>query len=373
MSTIDCIILFVSNFCEVLVMEYRRLGNSEIIVSSVGIGMEHLNGTQRETVVSIVDEAVKNGINYFDMLLFSDADKENFAEAIRGKRDKLVLAWHLGLADTDGQYRRTRDVEECQRLFDDMLGRLGTDYIDILHLHNIDEAGDFDKVVEKGGVFELAQSLKNQGKVKLIGYSGHQPETAIKAVEGGYIDVIMHPLYIIGDEPGRQRLLHMCKGKGIGFIAMKAFAGGDIFKEDIPVTPVMCISYSLAQPGVCTVPIGVKSLEELSQALKYFEATDEEKDYNPYIQEFRKDLKGTCVYCSHCLPCPKVIDIAKIMRILETSKYNLAEGIKNEYHSLANKASDCIKCGACAKRCPFGVDILGNLKKAEEMFEVMQK
>ena len=176
--------------------------------------------------------------------------------------------------------------------------------------------------------------------------------------------------------------------EGVGLVAMKPYGGGKLlqktasasiehyqsgwrkYERQIPVvTPVQCISYALSQIGVSTIVPGVKNNDELKAALHFLDATDEEKDFSAVIPEFKEYVEGECVYCNHCLPCPSVIDIGKNIRLLEMAQYNISDDIRNDYNALSAKASDCVECGSCVERCPFGVDVISKMRQAVEMFE----
>jgi uncharacterized protein len=76
------------------------------------------------------------------------------------------------------------------------------------------------------------------------------------------------------------------------------------------------------------------------------------------------------MYCNHCLPCPQQIDIAAVHKYYDLAK-NLDETpatIREHYLALHASASDCIECGECEERCPFGVEVTGNMVKAANLF-----
>lgn len=351
-------------------MEYRYLGRTGFKVSTIGLGMEYLqSNVSRETVVDVVHEAIRHGVNYFDLLASAPDVKDNFGAAFKGHREKIYLAGHLGMAETNGQYRKSRDYEECKALIEDLLKRLDTDYLDVLHLSNIDEEEDYEKVVNENRLYELALKLKQAGRVRAVCLSGHTTQIAEKAIKDGIIDVLMHPVNILWDIKGKQDLLHLCKARGVGVVAMKTYAGGAIFTEKIPVTTHQCISYTLSQPAVATVVVGVKSVEELHCALSYLDASEEDRDYYSALESVQKDTQGLCVYCNHCLPCPSGIDIGRINSMTVTSQFGLTESLLKEYQELGAKASDCSGCSACMSRCPFGVDIMSRMQSAVKAFE----
>lgn len=369
-------------------MEYRKLGKTGIDVSMIGLGTEYLHGRPRETVVSVIHKAIDSGINYVDVF-FSHAEiRDNVGIALEGRRDKVILAGHLGAVETDGQHDKTRDKKRSEEFFLDFLSRLRTDHADVLMLHNIDSEEEYEETMEN--LLGLAHRFQREGKARFIGLSGHNPQVALKAVKSGHIDILMYPVNLTGDAmPGRKELLNACISEGVGLVAMKPYAGGKLlqktgsiflehfqsgwkcFQKDIPasITPIQCISYTLSQIGVSTIVPGAKNTDELEDALHYLNAADEEKDFSSIISYFQEYLEGECVYCNHCLPCPSVIDIGCTIRLLETAQYAVSDGLRADYDALSVKASDCVECGTCMERCPFGVDVISKMKQAVELFE----
>ncbi|MCK4584025.1 4Fe-4S dicluster domain-containing protein, partial [candidate division WOR-3 bacterium] len=146
------------------------------------------------------------------------------------------------------------------------------------------------------------------------------------------------------------------------------------------------INYVLSQPGVSTVVPGVKNERQLEKTLHFLEANDAEMDFTSVITEFQEDLKGNCVYCNHCLPCPAEIDIGRTIRMLDKALQDvdtykaIREKINFYYpgrirstriiskdHSV--NASACTECGVCMERCPFEVDIISKMKQAEQILK----
>ncbi len=353
-------------------MKTRRLGKTGLDVSMIGLGTEYLNKRSRETVVSVIHEAIDSGVNYFDLVFTFSEYLDNLAAAFKGQRDKLMIAGHLGSGEENGNYRKTRDVKECEGLFFKMLSRLHTDYIDVLFLQFVDEEDDYKKVMGPGGLLELALRFQQEEKARFIALSSHNVPIALKAVESGQIDVLMFSINLASDTVSEEKeLFNACASRDLGLVAMKSFAGGKLLQkgDSKPVTPVQCISYALSQIGVSTVVPGVKNVGELKAALYFLDATSEEKDFSSAISEFRQGLKGECVYCNHCLPCPVSIDIGRTMRMVDAARNGVSDELRVGYDDLPAKASDCIDCGVCMERCPFEVDVISGMKQAVELFE----
>ena len=380
-------------------MRYRKLGKTAIDVGIVGLGAEYLEHAPRNPVISVVHKAMDQGVNYIDLFMASPGVRDNFGAALKNKRDRVIVAGHLGTALSNGQYSKSRDKVVSEGYFGDLLRRLRTDYIDVLMLHYVDEPGEYEVVFGPGGLFQSALRLKKEGKARFIGLSSHRVPTALRAVESGDIDVLMFPVNPAFDSlpgemelsalrqdesyqqpppagdksaPGRKELYHACATRGIGVVAMKPYAAGLLFAQGNPssivLTPVQCISYALSQPAVATVVPGCKNVSEMKAALAFLDASDEEKDYSSIQANPMWKLQGSCVYCNHCLPCPVGIDIGLCIRLTDTAEYGLDKKTISEYEALTAKASYCIKCGLCLDECPFGVDIIANMARTVAIF-----
>lgn len=380
-------------------MEYRILGNTGLSVSAVALGCEGFMGKTEEQVRSDMDFAIRRGINFIDIYSSNPDLRSNIGKALAGRRENFIIQGHMCSTWEDGQYLRTRDVEKSIAAFEDQLARLQTDYLDIGMIHYVDGEEDFREVFE-GPILELALRLKKEGKIRHIGLSSHNPAVAIKAVESGQIEVLMfsiNPCYDLqppsenvddlwADEnyerslqnidPARERLYELCEQKGVGIDVMKVYGGGDLLSEtNSPfgraMTPVQCMEYALTRPGVAAVMVGCKSCDEMEAALRWCDATREEKDYASVMTGMEKfNWQGHCMYCGHCAPCSVGIDIASVNKFynLTIAQGDVPETVREHYKVLPHHASECIACGQCEANCPFGVAIIEQMEKAAERF-----
>ena len=188
-------------------MIYRKLGRTNIDVSAVGLGTEYLYNVPKDIVVSVVHQALENGINYIDLVYAFPEYRDNLALALKGYRDSVVLAGHLGSSQKDGQYRRTHQKKESEKYFSDLLERLRSDYVDILFLHNVNTDSEYEKVMGKNGLLELAIKYKKEGKCRFIGMSLHNFSVAVRAAASGEIDVIMVPFNLLSHAMSEKREL----------------------------------------------------------------------------------------------------------------------------------------------------------------------
>jgi predicted aldo/keto reductase-like oxidoreductase len=372
-------------------MEHRKLGRTDLDVSVIGLGMEYLNGQPRETVVTTIRDAIAGGMNYFDVVFSFPEYLDHLAGAFQGHRDRILLAGHLGSGVKDGQYLKTRSSKRSEAHFLDLLSRLGTDHVDVLFLHNCNTQKDYDKLMDPNGVLGLARRLREEGKARFLGFSGHSVATALQAVESGVVDVLMFPINMATHAaPSRRDLFRACVEHDVGLVAMKPYAGGKLLskertirvprwmlggaeafklKKGAPITPVQCLSYVLSQAGVSMAVPGCANPDQLAAALTYVEAAEEERDFSMHLAEFERYIEGECVYCNHCLPCPAKIDIGQVSRLLDMAQHNLTADLRAAYAALPAKASDCTQCGVCEERCPFGVSMIARMEQAVALFE----
>lgn len=380
-------------------MEYRTLGNTGLSVSVIALGCEGFIGKSEEQVGQEMDFAISKGINFIDMYSSNPDLRSNIGNALAGRREQFVIQGHLCTTWENGQYLRTRDVGKTVISFEEQLSRLQTDYLDIGMIHYVDGEEDFREVFN-GPIIKLALQLKKEGKIRHIGLSSHNPTVAIRAVESGLIDVLMfsiNPCYDLqpptenvddlwADEnyartlqnidPQREKLYELCERKGVGIDVMKAYGGGDLLSElNSPfgkaMTPVQCIEYALTRPGVAAVMVGCRNRDEIQAALKWCHAGKEEKDYAVVMAGMEKfSWQGHCMYCGHCAPCPVGIDVANVTKLLNLVRAQgmLPETVRDHYALLPQHAGACTGCGACERRCPFGVPVRENMSAAQAAF-----
>ncbi len=380
-------------------MQYRKLGRTNLDVSIIGLGGEWFNNKSQELVNEVIHTAVDKGVNYIDIFMPQPEVRTAIGKALVGRRDKMFIQGHLCTVMQNGQYERTRDIEKTKSSFVDLLEQLKTDYIDVGMIHYVDSFEDYD-IVFCGEIIEYAKLLKENGIIRHIGVSSHNPLVALKMVESGLIDVLMfsiNPAYDLEDEntdvmdliehknldkpewvvnAARQKLYTACESLGVGITVMKALGAGTLLKaESSPfgkaMTVSQCCHYALNRPAVTSVLIGCSSTDELNEALSYLNSTDKEKDYTKVLSDTGKiKATGKCMYCNHCLPCPANIDIATVTKFLDIARENseIPPTIHSHYHSLEATANDCVMCGKCEKNCPFKVKIRENMKQAKEIF-----
>jgi len=371
-------------------MEYRKLGRTGLRVSALAVGTEHLVKQSPETVAEVIGEAIRRGVNYFDLVYAFPDYLDNLGDAFQGRHEQVLLAGHLGSTVKDGQYCRNRSPKACERVFLEVLERLHTDHVDILHLHNFNSVKEWETIARPGGVLDLALRLRAEGRARFLGISAHYVEVARRAIDSGHVDLIMFPVSLLGHAmPALGELLDLCARQEIGVVAMKPYgggrlltargmqrvpgyaAGGESYKVRFPeeITPARCLAYTLAQVGVSTALSGPRTLAELASSLDALEAEEAERDFSGLLAAFGRYVVGECVYCNHCLPCPVAIDIAQVNRLLDAAQGGLTDELRAAYAAPEVNASACTECGACVPRCPFGVAVVERMRAAAAAFQ----
>lgn len=377
-------------------MKYRELGKTGLMVSEIGIGCECFAYLDSATSLEYMSVALDSGVNYIDIYDSNPKVRSNIGHAIEGRREKIYIQGHVGVMWQNGQYKRTRDLDEMKEGFNDLLNRLHTNYVDVGMIHITDSFEDWQEVID-GPLMPYMQELKKSGKIKHIGLSSHSPAVALKAVESGLIEVLMfsiNPAFDLLPAEGslwnpksyegtfsninetRAKLYETCQRMGVGISVMKVFGGGRLLDEKQSplgkaLTPCQCIQYALDRPAVGTALSGARTIDELLQSLHFETASADERNYTKAFAEITKaNWQGECIYCGHCAPCPNGIDVAKITKLLNIAKIHdtIPQSIIDEYKALPHKAGECTDCGACESRCPFAVSVRKNMHEAKELF-----
>ena len=378
-------------------MRYRELGNTGLQVSEIGLGAEWLERHNEEEVKAVIQRCESYGINILDCWMSNPEVRTKIGNAICGHREKWVIQGHFGSTWQEGQYVRTRDLPKVKEAFQDLLTRLQTDYIDLGMIHFVDSEAEFRQVME-GEFLAYVKEQREKGVIRHTGMSTHNPQVAKLAALSGEIEMLLfsvNPAFdllppsedlndyfvesygegLAGIDPLREELYKLCEQRGVGITVMKGYAGGRLFDArtspfGVALTPVQCLHYALTRPAVASVLVGYDTPAHVDAAVAYEAATEEERDYASMLAKApRHAYSGQCTYCGHCAPCPAGIDIAMVNKLydLAAMQPEVPATVRAHYQALSATAADCIACGGCETRCPFGVPVVERMEKAKAL------
>ena len=379
-------------------MRYRELGRTGLQVSEIGLGAEWLERHNQEEVTAVIQRCESYGINILDCWMSNPEVRTKIGNAIQGHREKWIIQGHFGSTWQEGQYVRTREMAKVQEAFQDLLARLQTDYIDLGMIHFVDSEQEFRQVME-GEFLAYVKEQKERGVIRHIGMSTHNPQVAKLAALSGEIEMLLfsvNPAFDLlppsedlndyfaesyqeglgGIDPQREELYKLCEQRGVGITVMKGYAGGRLFDAKtspfgVALTPVQCIHYALTRPAVASILVGYDTPEHVDAAVAYETAAEEERDYASVLAKApHHAYGGQCTYCGHCAPCPAGIDIAMVNKLydLASMQEEVPATVRAHYQALSATAADCIACGGCETRCPFGVPVVERMEKAKKLF-----
>ena len=332
-------------------MKEITLGKTGIKSIKNAFGALPIQRIPLEDAVRILRKAYDNGVRFYDTARFYTDSEEKLGAAFEGMRDKIFIASKTGAQTAAGFWA---DLEIT-------LSNLKTDYLDLYQFHNpsfCPQPGD------GTGLYEAMIEAEKQGKIRHIGITNHRLAVAKEAIESGLYETLQFPFsYLSGDQ--ELELVNMCNDADMGFIAMKALAGGLITNSTA--------AYAYLDQFDNVLPIwGVQRESELDEFLSYNDnpptMTDEIK---AVIEADRAELSGDfCRGCGYCMPCPQGIEINTCARMsLLIRRAPLSIYTNEEHQQKMKKIEECFNCRKCVTQCPYGLDTPALLKKNYEDFK----
>jgi uncharacterized protein len=339
---------------------YRTLGKTGLKVSGVGYGIGFV------PVPGVVSKAIDMGINYFDTArVYGDSEKI-FGGVIKGRdRSKIVLA----------SKSSSKIGAEVLKDIDTSLKALGTDYVDIWHLHGRDTP---DTIPDD--VLSAMQAIKKSGKARFLGVSCHNPNGIVDfLIETKTFDVMQTTYSFPIGGYFRDMAIKKAHEAGIGVIAMKvvvALSGNHLTSVDNPPAtkgegPLMGIKWVLTNPAIGTTVPFMKTIQELEMNFRAMSETftpADEKNLYVMNENIRPAYCRMCFQCSG--KCPQGMPVADVLRFLA---YNDFAGnyhqAKMSYIELPDKikAVRCTSCSDCTIKCPNGVHVHERMIRAQEL------
>jgi aryl-alcohol dehydrogenase-like predicted oxidoreductase len=345
------------------IASHRRFGRTGWNVSDIVLGTGQIKrGDNGERIARL---AIDRGINYFDTSPdYSGAGSEILmGQAIRGVRDQLFIATKF--CTPTGHLPAGTSIAHYIEAVEASLGRLGTDYVDLCHVHSVDSV---DRLMDEN-VHEAFDRLKQQGKVRFMGFSTHTPnlvEVVEAGIESGRFDVMM-VAYHHGIWPVLPALIRRARQEqDMGVVAMKTLKGAKHhglagFRDQADVYSQAALRWTLSNPDISCAVISFFELQHVDEYLAASGKSLTAADLSA-LQSYDAQIAGTyCApHCGACLDsCPEGLPINDVLRHrMYFEDYGREQEAMRLYANLDVQASVCASCSApCQGSCPLGISI----------------
>ena len=332
-------------------MSTVTLGRTGIMTNKNGFGALPIQRISEEEAVYLLRKAYENGITFFDTARWYTDSEHKVGMAFAGMRDRLFIATKTGAQDAAGFWK---DLETS-------LTQLQTDYIDLYQFHN---PAFCPKPGDESGLYDAALKAKAQGKIRHIGITNHRLAVAHEAIDSGLYETLQFPFCYLATEKDIE-LVEKCREADMGFIAMKALSGGLITNS--------AAAYAFLAQYDNVVPIwGVQRKKELDEFLSYIETPPAmTEELAEVIRHDREELLGDfCRGCGYCMPCPVGIEINNCARMSLLLRRSPSAGhLSPEGQEKMKKIEQCLHCGQCKSKCPYGLDTPSLLQKNLEDYK----
>lgn len=335
-------------------MKRITIGNTGLTVNKNGFGALPIQRVSMKEAVYLLRKAYDNGIDYFDTARFYTDSEEKIGEAFSKCRSKVVIASKTAATT----------VEEFWKDLHTTLRNLQTDYLDIYQFHN---PAYCPKPGDQAGLYDAMKVAQRQGKVRFIGISNHRQSVAKEAIERRVYDTLQYPFSYLSSEKDLA-IVEAAIESGIGFVCMKALAGGLI--TDSALAYAFLDQYDV-------LPIwGIQRENELDEFISYqHEAPVMSPELWKKVEEDRESLSGDfCRGCGYCMPCTVGIQINDCNRMsLFLRRAPLSVYLTEEWAEKMKLIEDCVHCNVCRERCPYELNVPDLLKRNYDDFQEFWK
>ena len=226
-------------------MRYRPLGSTGLKVSEVGFGAWAIGGnahgnsygpTEDEASIAAIEKAVESGCNFFDTadVYGHGHSEELLGKALKGHREDMIIATKVGGDFYHGQPRMNFNSDYVEFAVEKSLERLGTDYLDLLQMHNPPL-----QLIRNPNLYLPFEKLKKQGKIRHYGLSIHNPQEGLEAMKYGGPESIQVVFNLLRQE-AKMKLFESARDKNVGVIAREPLANGFLtgkYNEDTVFPP----------------------------------------------------------------------------------------------------------------------------------------
>ena len=355
------------------VRAYRRLGRTGFEVSDISVGTGQIRGENGE---AIVREALARGVNYLDTSpdYSGSGSEQAIGRALQGQdRSKLFIATKF--CTPEGHLPAGASVARYQEVVEASLRRLGTDYVDLVHVHSCDE---IDRLMCPK-LHEAFDRLRQAGKARFLGFSSHTPnlvQVAERAIASDRFDVMM-PAYHHGIWPSLGEVIARARReRDMGVVAMKTLKGARHhglagFREHAPAYSQAAFRWVLGNPDVSCLVVSFFQPQHVDEYL-FASGSAPRPDDTAVLRRYDDRIAGSYCppHCGACLGhCSEGLAIHDVFRFrMYFEDYGWEKHGMTEYARLAKNASVCADCAApCTGACPVGIPIQERMRESHEL------
>lgn len=354
-------------------VHYRRLGRTGLQVSEIGIGGGGLRCSSTSYAVELIQRALELGVTYIDTATAYGDSETKVGLALAGRRKDAIVATKLDSVT----------AEDGEKEFAASLGRLRSDYVDVLHMHAIASLEDLDRRMAPGGVFDVLRRAKQDGRARFIGLSGHRHAVLAEALSRDVFDVTIFIMNIVEQDAAKE-LIPLALRKDIGMTVMKPLATGMIPSN-------LALRYLLTQPVSSVVPSG-SSIDWLESNVAVSDSMNVplSEGERAEIERLHHELAHVrCRICWLCEPCPQGIKIGSLLGTYrfytefrsrgregtlvfpwgEWARANLPKELDSHMAAIAR----CDNCGECESKCSYGLPIVDMLRSMMPALQEMKE
>lgn len=368
-------------------MEKRKMEKLGVETSLLGFGCMRFpvngDGSINEAEAErMLNKAYAAGVNYFDTAYpYHGGESERVVGRVMKKYDRgsFYLATKLPCWEV-------KKLEDVDRLFEEQLHKLQTEYIDFYLMHALNR-DSFRKMAEIGCIERLEQ-LQAEGRIKYLGFSFHDGYDAFEHIlnyrDWDFCQIQLN--YMDANEQAGLKGYKLAAEKQVPLVIMEPVKGGSLaaFPEDITemyheLDPAASMaSFALrwvgSLPGVKVILSGMSTMEQVEDNLKTFGefrplAHKEQETVDKVVALINSRVQNGCTGCGYCMPCPAGVDIPRNFRAWNTyhmyRNYNMVKDEWEKHLGEEHKAKNCIKCGKCEKACPQKLSIRADLEKVQ--------
>ena len=334
-------------------MKTITLGTTGITAPQNGFGALPIQRVTEAEAVKLLRRAYEGGMTFFDTARAYSDSEIKMGAAFDGMRDKIFIATKTQSKTPEGFWA---DLEQS-------LKNLRTDYIDIYQFHCVDQCY---KPGDGTGMYECMLEAKEAGKIRHIGITAHKIGVAFECVNSGLYETMQFPFsYLSGQQ--EIDLVRLCAEKNMGFLGMKGLAGGLIMNS--------AAAMAFVSQFENVMPIwGVQREKELEEWLSYMEEMPQmSAEISAFIEKEKTELAGEfCRGCGYCMPCPAGIMINQCARMsLMLRRAPSGDWLTPEMQGEMKKIEDCLHCGKCMEKCPYGLNTPELLEKNYEDYKMV--